>query len=119
MPNLNDLLVDRVKNSWTEVSQSTANAAVTVTHAAVAGRRHIITKVDASYSSSTVSAELTVSQGATVIGRKYIHGAGAIDFGVDGLYNPDANEAVSATLAAGGSGVTGDLTLQGFSTDGN
>ena len=45
-----------------------------------------------------------------------MHGAGAIDFGVFGFKNPDANETVSAALAAGGVGVVGDVTLTGYTT---
>jgi hypothetical protein len=107
-----------MENSWTEVGQSSANAIVTVTKAAAARRRHAIMTVDASYSSSTASGELTVSFGGTIIGRKHVHGAGALDLGDLGMFNPDTNEAVSAELAAGGSGVIGDLTMSGYSSFG-
>jgi hypothetical protein len=118
LASLIDHLQDHMENSWTEVGQSSANAIVTVTKAAAARRRHAIMTVDASYSSSTASGELTVSFGSTVIGRKHIHGGGALDFGDLGIFNPDTNEAVSAELAAGGAGIVGDLTMSGYTTFG-
>lgn len=110
-----DYVVDSVKNGWTETAQATA-AVATATHAAAAGRHHVLKRVEASYSASTTSGELTVSFGSTVVARKHIHGAGHIEFPILGYENPDANEAVSAELAAGGGGIVGDVTLHGYST---
>jgi len=118
MANWIDYVIDSVKNS--EVTISTAsNATVTTTVAAVSGRHHVILKCDASFSSSTASAELTLLFDTTVIGRKYIHGAGALDFGFLGFQNPTANQLVEAQLAAGGSGVTGSITFTTYSTGPN
>ena len=111
-----DYLIDLVKHSWVETNQSGTNTALTVTQAAEAGRHHIITKCDASYSSSTASGLLQIKFGSTVVAQKSIHGGGALDWSVFGFQNPDANEAVSATLAAGGSGVTGELSFNGYTT---
>ncbi len=111
-----DYLIDQVKNSWTETNQSAANTAMTVTHAAAAGRHHVGVKFDASFSSSTASGLLQVTYGTTVIAQKTIHGAGAIDFGALGFQNSTVNSLISATIAAGGAGVTGELTLTGYST---
>ena len=119
MPHLNDLAYDSLVNTWTENDEGSANSILTVIHAAAAARRHAVMKADASYSSSTASGLLRVLFGTTVMARKYIHGAGAIDLGSMGLLNPDANEAVSADLAAGGAGVTGTIVLSGYSTDGS
>jgi len=113
-----DYLIDSVKNSKVDIDTA-SNATVTVTRAAVTGRHHVILKCDASYSSSTASAELTLLFGTTVIARKYIHGAGAIDFGFLGFQNPTANQLVEAQLAAGGSGVTGSITFTTYSTGPN
>ena len=109
----NTHLLEQVVNGWSEVAQQT-NAVATVTRAADAAKRHVVLKVDASYSSASVSGELTVLFGAAVVARKHIHGAGAIDLGTMGLRNPDLNEAVSASLAAGGAGIVGDVTMTGY-----
>jgi len=111
-----DYLIDVVRHSWVEVVQGAANSVATVTHSAEAQRHHIVTKVDASYSVSTASGELTVSYDAVVVARKHVHAAGAIDFGILGFENPTANTTVAASLAAGGGGVVGDVTLSGYST---
>lgn len=111
-----DLFIDRFQHSWSEVGNATA-AQLTVTKAAAALRAHAVVKVDASYSVSTVSGLLTVSFGATEIGKKYIHGSGALDFAADpGILNPDANETVVAVLDSGGGGIVGTITMSGFTT---
>jgi hypothetical protein len=110
-----DYQIDVVKNSWTVRAQAEAGVA-TATKAAQAGGCHIICKVDASYETSTQTGLLTVNYGTTAIATKWIHGAGAIDFGVLGLQNPDANELVEAVLAAGGAGVEGHVVVTGYTT---
>src|SRR3972149_7078881 len=70
-------------------------------------------KVDASYSSSTVSGLLQIKSGATVIAEKYIHGAGALDYSDFGIAALNRNEAVSAGLAAGGGALVGTLRRDG------
>jgi len=116
MAHLFDYLLDLVRHSWVEVVQSAANSVGTVTRSAEAQRHHVVTKVDASFSASTSSAELTVSYNSVVIARKDIHGAGALDFGILGFENATVNTAVAASLAAGGAGVTGDVTMTGYTT---
>lgn len=112
---LMDLERARVVDSWAEVTAEVDNALATATHAAKVGHKHVITKVEASYKTSATSGLLTVKRGATVVARKYIHGAGAMDFGDPGFLNTTANEAVSAELAASGSaGVTGAVSLFGY-----
>lgn len=111
-----DYLVDQVKNSWTEAGESSDDAALTTTHAAVIGRHHVGVKFYASYENSTVSGLLQVTYGLTVIAQKDIHGSGNIDFGDLGFQNSTVNSLISATLAAGGAGVKGHLTLVGYST---
>ena len=115
MANINDYQIDLVKNSFVVVATDTA-AIVTAAKAAAVGRHHIICKVDASYSSSTQSGELTILFGTTVVARKHVHSAGAVDFGIYGFQNPTANQAVSAVLAAGAGGVVGDVVLTGYTT---
>ena len=119
MPHINDLEYDSMVNTWQENNESAAATALTVTHAAAAARKHAVQKADASYSSSTQSGLLRVLFGTTVVARKYIHGAGAIDLGSMGLLNSTANQAVSADLAAGAGAVTGTITLSGYSSDGS
>jgi hypothetical protein len=118
MAALEDYLIDFVKKSWTAVDSQT-NAASNPIRAAEANRHQIIARVDASYSTSSIDGELTVLFGATVVARKHIHGAGAIDFGLFGFQNPTVNGAVSASLASGGVGVVGDVTITGYSTGPN
>ncbi len=118
MAHIIDHVIDAVKNSWAIFDQQT-NAVATATRAAEASRHHVLMKCDASYSDSTAAGEITISFGATIILRKHIHGAGAIDLGVLGLQNPDANEAVSASLAAGGAAVVGTINLVGYTTGPN
>lgn len=121
MASLTDYLQDLVQNSWTEVASAVAGLA-TATRAAegaasgAAARHHIVCKCDASYSSSTQSGLLEIKFGTTVVAAKYCHGQTAIDFGIFGLENRDANEAVSAELAAGAGGITGKITLTGYSS---
>jgi hypothetical protein len=110
-----DYLVDVVKNSWVVSASATANIA-TATKAAQPGCVHVITKIDLSYSGSTQSGLATVNFGTVALTTKYIHGAGAIDFGVLGIQNPDANELVEVALAAGAGGVVGTVTMTGYTT---
>ena len=114
-----DYLIDQVKNSWVEDNEGSANTAETQTHNAETGRHHVFLKCDASFSSSTASGLLQIKFGTTVVMQKYIHGAGAIDAGDLGFQNATINSLISATLAAGGSGVTGTVTLTGYSTGPN
>ncbi len=74
-----------------------------------------ITKVDASYSDSTTTGLLTLKSGTTIVAEKYIHGAGAIDVADWGLPALNLSEAMSAELAASGSGgVIGKVFISGF-----
>jgi len=104
MAHLEDHLVDLVKNSDVATASAAAGIA-TATISAVAGRVNVICKVDAAYSTPTDSGLLTVTittaGGARTI-TKYMHGAGAIDFGVFGLSCAASNTAITAALAAGG-----------------
>lgn len=112
--NHNDVALFRLSTSWRELA-SADNTLATATHAARPGHQFVITKIEASYSNSGTSGLLQVKFGTAVVAEKYIHGAGAMDFGDPGLVNPTANQAVSAELAASGSpGVRGSVTLFGF-----
>ena len=111
-----DYLIDIVKNAWTEPTAVGAdNTAVTATHTGQAQRHHVVCKVDASYDDSAATGVLTVLHGTTNIGRKHIHGAGAIDFGVFGFENSTVNDDVSASLSAVAA-TGGVITMTGYST---
>lgn len=94
------------------VTDSQTNATATATQAAVAGRRHHITHVVASLSAAG-TALLQVLLGTTVVLERYI----TVNTPADLLFTlpvrGNVNELVSATLAAGGVGVVGKVTLQG------
>ena len=118
MAHIDDYLVDLVKNSDCLPVQAN-NAAAVATLAAVAGRCYAICKVDASFTSSTISKTLTITI-TTVAGArtiiKDIHGAGALDMGVYGL-QAVANTAIVATLAASGAGGTlGHVAMTYYTT---
>ena len=115
MAHLMDYLVDMVRASQVKLGQAT-NAVATATLAAVAGSHNVIVKVDASYTTSTTSGLLTIKFGTTEVARKFVHGAGAIDFGIFGFENPDANELISAALAAGGVGEVGEVVMACYTT---
>lgn len=120
MAALEDYLIDGVKNSIVSVPTPADNAITTATHAAQPGRHLIAVKCDASYSSSTTSGELTILFGAVIIARKFIHGAGALDFGFLGHQNRTVNQLIEAKLAASGTGgVTGSVTFTAYSTGPN
>jgi hypothetical protein len=115
MAALNDYLIDQVENSWTVPIASGAASIGTATKTAVPRMSHVVTKVDASFDTSTQSGLLTVSFGATVVALKDIHGAGAWDPGQLGL-QADVNTTVTAVLSAGAGAVVGHVTLTGYST---
>lgn len=94
-------------NSWVETDLQT-NAAATATHAADALNRHTLNYIIASYDTSSVSGLLTVTIGSTTF-YYHIHGADVIPVELFGA----KNEAISASLAAGGSGIDGSVTILG------
>lgn len=101
------------KQSWSVVAEAT-NANAVATRAAAAGMRHVLVTVDATYSSTSTSGVLTVEFGSTVVAKKYIHGSGSLDFTYKGLI-ADKNQSIVVTLASGGAGVTGIVTITGYS----
>lgn len=103
------VLEDRLEDHSTVVATQTG-ALTTATVAAVANANHLFLKCEASYSNGASSGLLEIKFGTTVVGSKYIHGAGAIDAAVFGMKNPNQNEAISAELAAVAT-VTGTVTL--------
>lgn len=100
---------------WIE-KDSDDNASSVASKAAVAGHKHVVMGVSASFSGTAASKLLEIKFGTTVVFEKYITDGGeVITFG-DGIKNPDTNELVSATLAASGTGGTvGKVAIWGRS----
>ena len=109
--------LDLIEVTWIESAKSSDDSVNTVTHAAEAGKRHVVTKIDASYETATTTGILTFKFGITQKGAKDIHGAGALDLGFFGVLNPTANEKVEAALPAGGAGEHSHITMTGYTID--
>lgn len=93
-----------------------ANVAAVVTIAADADKFHAISRIDYSYDAAPTGGNLQVVAGSTTILNVDITSAGHGYFDLkfpDLLHNAfTKNEAVVVTLAAGGSGVDGKLTVR-------
>ena len=100
---------------WRE-TDSDDNAASTATKAAAANKRHTLSVVIASYSTAATSGLLTITvtlNGTSSTITHYVHGADVIPLEIRG----DENTAVSATLAASGTGgVVGRVNIVGHTT---
>ena len=116
MPSIYDIHADRLEHAFAATGSATASL-LTVTQTGIANRAHAVVKVDASYSTSTVSGLLTVVLGSTTLGAKYIHGAGALDFAADvGYLDTVGGQTFTATLDSGGGGIVGTIVMSGFTT---
>lgn len=95
-------------------TDSKDNATATATKEAVAGKRHVITGIVASFDGSATKT-ITIKKGTTTLVTYTIINNGQLNF-----INPligDLGGAVSAVLAASGTGgVTGTIYLLGYST---
>jgi hypothetical protein len=108
-----DWFMSKLAEHWVEYADSPA-ATVTATHAAVTGKQHVIVTVDASFKTSTTDGQIRLFDGTTEIASKYIHGAGAIDFGESG--HPCTKGNLVQAILTGGSGTeSGAITMNGFS----
>lgn len=95
------------------VHANATNAVATASKAAEADRQHILRVVVASFSQAPTSAvTLTLREGSTTLATHYIAGVGPYVILLDG-HRAATNTAVSAELAAGGAGVTGQVSLLG------
>lgn len=100
--------VDYLGSSTPESLVSTANAAVTRTYTAPGvGKYNFVGSIQASYS-GTGTGLLTITEGATVVYRATVTNTNTT-FKINTLFAE--NTAVVVTLAAGGSGVTGNLNI--------
>lgn len=92
-----------------------AATAAVVTLAAVAGKRHHLARIVASYSATPTGGRLTVAFGASTVLDVDVPAAGILDIEfASPLRNPDSNEAVTVTLASGAGAVQGKLTVLSY-----
>jgi len=96
--------------AWIEKGSASNALAVASRAASGNGQTHYVTGVCASFSGAA-TALLQIKKGTTVIFEQYINNSQTIQFTIplDG-----GTGAVSAELAAGGSGITGKVNLIGF-----
>ncbi len=101
--------------AWIEPGTSGANAEITVTRAAEAGKRHYIVGIIATYGSAAAAAGiLDVKEGGTTKISGQAKDAAPLVIMLSRPYKAAVNTAVSATLAAGGAGAIGKVNLIGF-----
>lgn len=98
------------KINW-HVTDKDTNAAVTATKAAKAGHAHVITAIFASLA-ATAEATLTVTLASGVTFEVEVYDNASLYF--EGGLRGGMNEAVSASLAAGGADIVGNVTLIGY-----
>ena len=108
------MLEQYIKKYITLLQDSADNAQVSITIPAPGvGWRNRILKADASYSSSTVSGNLSITNLAGGSAIKTIHGSGAFDFpDIYGMPTANTNQSIVVTLPAGGASITGIITVQ-------
>ena len=102
--------IDRAFYGWTMVGQSVGE--LTLTKAAVPGRHHVIEKVEASYSDRSVSGLVVVKFEDAVVGAKFIHGEGTLEFPGSGRLSPNPNETFAVSLSD--AGAIGIMTVSGY-----
>jgi hypothetical protein len=89
-----------------------ANTAAVVTLAAAAGQAHVLAGVVSSYDAAPTGGTLTIADGTTTLAWSVTAaGPAPVTFPVPLRFAVGAQ--VTVTLAAGGSGVTGKLSLLG------
>lgn len=87
-----------------------SNVAAVVTLAATASKKQVLHSVQWSYDAAPTGGTLTIAQGGTTVFIVSITaaGPGGFDITIPG----NTNEAVTATLAAGGGGISGKINVQ-------
>lgn len=108
-------MLQRPRPSTPTVHVPAAATAAVVTLAAATGKRHHVTAIVWSYSAAPTGGRLTVAFGATTVLDITITaaGPGSLSF-PSPLRNPDANEAVTVTLASGAGAVEGKVTVLAY-----
>ncbi len=97
---------------WSITAKSADNAAVEVVRPAEPGKSHYITYLGGSYSANVTGGEMLLKQGATTVGDFFVHSSRGLPFPCPIRMAP--GEAASLRILAGGLGVLGAITLQGF-----
>ncbi len=111
--------LEGLNTQWTATQDSAANAAQTLTKAAVAGKKHCITALSVAVSGAAAAADITVTlkDGATVIWKGVV-GTGARGMGLikDFLFPLvlSENSAANLEVAAGGASVVTTANLTGY-----
>jgi len=86
------------------------NTAAVITYGAVAGQRHRLTKLSASYNAAPTAGNLLVQDGATTVHSEDLSAAGVDQVPLPGGgIQGSVNTAMTITLAAAGAAVTGKL----------
>jgi len=104
---------NRIPCAAADVHAPAANTAAVVTYAAVAGEKHVVTGIAWSYIGGTPDGNLTIEDvsGTTVFTLDIDKsGAGSVEFPIP-KKSAAANKAMIITLAAGGDGVTGKVSV--------
>jgi hypothetical protein len=109
------MTIDKDKIGTWSLHEPAANTAAAVSITAVSGYRICVGQVTGSYDSSPTDGSITVNE-ATATGTTdkvvlSITGAGPQDLPLRRPYVAATGKAVTVTLAAGGAGVTGKLTV--------
>jgi hypothetical protein len=101
-----------VPATWSATAAA-ANSLAVATRPGEAGKSHHITTVLASFSGSA-TARLQIKDGGTVIAEHYVANGAIISLAAP--RKATAGNSLSAELAAGGLGITGSVTLLGFTS---
>ena len=116
MPVIFDSEIDRAFYGWTLVGESEPDTELVLIRPAEVNRLHVIEKIDASYNDVLVSGLLVAKFGEVVVGKKFIHGAGALDYPGYGRRSHRVNEPLTVSLGPGVEGAKGTLTVSGYTT---
>lgn len=96
------------QDEWVVNAEAVAGIATATKAAPSGGKKHVVTAVAASYSAAQIGL-LTITIGTKVIKHHVINS----DVLLLNLFAP-TDTAVSAALAAGAGGVTGEVNLMGY-----
>lgn len=90
---------------------SAANAAATVTFPAAAGLSNVISGIAFSYNGNPTGGRVTISDGANIVFDIDVTSSGAGFFPFAAPVKGSVNTALTVTLAAGGAGVIGKVSV--------
>jgi hypothetical protein len=100
-------------SDWSESTLGSDAAAAAASHAVSAETQHYLTMITASFDEAAV-ALLTVTDGSTIFFRQHVHSQFELSFDSP-LTMFVRGKAITASLASGGSGVAGQVTIAGYS----